>query len=90
MVAIWNILTWAVLGLIAGFVAARIVNKHGQGMALDILLGLAGAIVGGYLFNVTGHRGITGFNLYSIIVATAGAVLILVIYHAIEQLAKKK
>lgn len=90
MAAIWNIITWAVLGLIAGFAAALIVNRHGQGMAVDIGLGLAGALVGGYLFRLTGHRGVTGFDLYSIVVATAGAVMILIIYHAIENMAKKK
>ena len=89
MAAIWNILTWIVLGLIAGFVAAKIVNKRGQGMTIDIVLGLAGALLGGWLFNLTGHHGVTGFNLYSIVVATAGAVLILIVYHAIEGMTKK-
>ena len=59
-------------------------------MALDIVLGIAGALLGGWLFNLTGHRGISGLNLYSLIVATAGAVLILIIYHAAEGMFKKK
>ena len=89
MTALWGIATWIVLGLIAGFVASKVVDKHGQGMALDIVLGIAGALLGGWLFNLTGHHGITGFNLYSLIVATAGAVLILIVYHAIQGMAKK-
>ena len=89
MAALWGIATWIVLGLIAGFVASKIVNKHGQGMALDIVLGIAGALLGGWLFGLTGRSGVTGFNLYSLIVAIAGAVLILIVYHAIEGMTKK-
>ena len=90
MGALWGIASWIVLGLISGFVASKIVDKHGQGMALDIVLGIAGALLGGWLFGLTGRHGITGFNLYSLIVAIAGAVLILIIYHAAEGMFKKK
>lgn len=78
-----SILAWIVLGLIAGFIASKIVNKAGVGVLLDIVLGIVGAVVGGWLFNTFGHVGITGLNLYSILVAVIGAVIVLVVYHAL-------
>jgi uncharacterized membrane protein YeaQ/YmgE (transglycosylase-associated protein family) len=78
-----SIIGWVVLGLIAGFVASKIVNKTGEGVILDIVLGIVGAIVGGAIFNAVGEVGVTGFNLWSMFVAVIGAVVILVIYHAL-------
>ena len=78
-----NIIAWLVLGLIAGFIASTIVNRSGEGVILDIVLGIVGAMVGGYLFNQFGAAGVTGFNIYSAFVAVVGAVVVLVIYHAI-------
>jgi len=78
-----SILGWIVLGLIAGFIASKIVNKQGSGIIVDILLGVVGAIVGGFLFTQLGAVGVTGFNLWSMIVAIIGAVVILLLYHAI-------
>jgi uncharacterized membrane protein YeaQ/YmgE (transglycosylase-associated protein family) len=78
-----SFIAWIVLGLIAGFIASKIVNKSGEGMILDIILGIVGAVVGGYLFQTFGMAGVTGVNLYSILVAVVGAVVFLVIYHAI-------
>jgi uncharacterized membrane protein YeaQ/YmgE (transglycosylase-associated protein family) len=78
-----SILTWIVLGLIAGFVASKIVNKTGEGVAMDIVLGVVGAVAGGWLFNQFGQPGITGLNLWSFVVAVLGAVILLVLYHAI-------
>lgn len=78
-----GIIAWLILGLIAGYIASRIVNKGGQGVILDIVLGIVGAIVGGFLFSVLGAGGVTGFNLYSLLVAVIGAIVVLVIYHAI-------
>jgi uncharacterized membrane protein YeaQ/YmgE (transglycosylase-associated protein family) len=80
-----SILAWIVLGLIAGFIASKIVNKSGEGLALDIVLGIVGAVVGGWLFNQLGSAGVTGLNVYSIVVAVVGAVLVLVVYHAIRR-----
>jgi uncharacterized membrane protein YeaQ/YmgE (transglycosylase-associated protein family) len=77
-----SFLAWIVLGLVAGFVASKLVNKTGEGMIRDILLGIVGAIVGGYLFQVFGMAGVTGLNLYSILVSVVGAVVFLFIYHA--------
>jgi uncharacterized membrane protein YeaQ/YmgE (transglycosylase-associated protein family) len=78
-----SIIGWIVLGLIAGFIASKIVNKQGEGVILDIILGIIGAIVGGFLFIQFGAAGVTGFNLYSMLVAIVGAVVVLLIYHAV-------
>lgn len=78
-----SILAWIVLGLIAGFIGSKIVNKTGEGVFLDIILGVVGAVVGGWLFNTFGHSGVTGLNLYSLLVAVVGAVVVLVVYHAL-------
>lgn len=78
-----SFIAWIVLGLIAGFIASKIVNKSGEGVLLDIVLGIVGAVLGGYLFQTFGMAGVTGINIYSIVVAVVGAVLFLVIYHAL-------
>jgi uncharacterized membrane protein YeaQ/YmgE (transglycosylase-associated protein family) len=78
-----SFIVWIVLGLIAGFIASKIVNKSGEGMILDIILGIVGAVIGGYLFQTFGMAGVTGVNLYSILVAVVGAIVFLVIYHAL-------
>lgn len=78
-----SIIGWIVLGLIAGFIASKIVNKQGAGLFLDIILGIVGALVGGFLFSELGATGITGFNLYSMFVAVIGAVVVLLVYHAV-------
>ncbi len=80
-----SILAWLVLGLIAGFIGSKIVNKSGQGLVLDIVLGIVGAMVGGYLFQMFGMHGVTGLNLSSILVSVVGAVVVLVVYHAIRR-----
>jgi uncharacterized membrane protein YeaQ/YmgE (transglycosylase-associated protein family) len=80
-----SILAWIVLGLIAGFIGSKIVNKSGEGLIMDIVLGIIGAVVGGWLFNTIGHTGITGFNLYSMFVAVIGAVVVLLIFHAVRR-----
>jgi uncharacterized membrane protein YeaQ/YmgE (transglycosylase-associated protein family) len=72
---------WIILGLIAGYIASRIVDKSGEGMFLDIALGIIGAIVGGMLFNFFGVPGVTGLNIYSLLVAVIGAVVVLALYH---------
>ncbi len=79
-----SILGWIVLGLIAGFIASKIFVGSGQGLFMDIVLGIVGAVVGGYLFTALGATGITGFNLYSMFVAVVGAVVLLWLYHLIS------
>jgi uncharacterized membrane protein YeaQ/YmgE (transglycosylase-associated protein family) len=78
-----SIIAWIVLGLIAGFIASKIVNKSGEGVVLDIILGVVGAVVGGWLFSVFGMSGVSGLNVYSLLVAVIGAVVVLFAYHAI-------
>jgi uncharacterized membrane protein YeaQ/YmgE (transglycosylase-associated protein family) len=78
-----SILAWLVLGLICGYIASKIVNRTGEGVILDIVLGIVGAFVGGWLFNAMGHTGVTGFNIYSMFVAVVGSVVVLVVYHAL-------
>jgi uncharacterized membrane protein YeaQ/YmgE (transglycosylase-associated protein family) len=78
-----SIIAWIVLGLIAGFIASKIVNKTGEGFLMDIVLGIVGAVVGGFIFSAFGATPVTGFNVYSLIVAVVGAIVVLVIYHAI-------
>lgn len=78
-----SVLGWILLGLIAGFIGSKIVNHSGQGFLLDIVLGIVGAVVGGFLFTALGATGVTGFNLYSMFVAVVGAVVVLWAYHAI-------
>jgi uncharacterized membrane protein YeaQ/YmgE (transglycosylase-associated protein family) len=78
-----SILAWVVLGLLAGFVASKLVNKSGEGLLMDIVLGILGAVGGGWLFNQFGQPGVTGLNLWSFIVAVVGAMILLVLYHAV-------
>jgi uncharacterized membrane protein YeaQ/YmgE (transglycosylase-associated protein family) len=80
-------LAWIVLGLVAGFTGSKIVNKRGEGVILDILLGILGAIVGGWMFRTFGETGVTGFNLHSLLVAVVGAVVFLLLYHAVRRAA---
>lgn len=78
-----SILGWIVLGLIAGFIGSKIVNKTGEGIFLDIVLGIVGAVVGGWLFTAFGAHGVTGLNIYSFIVAVIGSIVVLLAYHAL-------
>ena len=78
-----TIIAWIILGLVAGFIGSKIVNKSGDGVLLDIGLGVIGAVVGGWLFHTFGMAGVSGLNLYSLLVAVLGAVVVLVVYHAV-------
>jgi uncharacterized membrane protein YeaQ/YmgE (transglycosylase-associated protein family) len=80
-----GVVAWLVLGLIAGFVASMLVNKQGEGMLMDIVLGIVGAVVGGFIAHLAGFSGITGFNIYSILIAVGGAVVVLIVYHALTR-----
>ena len=80
-----SILAWIVLGLIAGFIGSKVVNKSGEGVLLDIILGIVGAVIGGWVFNFFGAAGVTGLNLYSLLVAVIGSILFLVVYHALRR-----
>lgn len=78
-----TLIGWIVFGLVTGFVASRIVNQHGQGCILNVVLGIVGAFIGGFIFASIGGQGITGFNVYSMFVAIIGAIVVLLLYHAI-------
>jgi uncharacterized membrane protein YeaQ/YmgE (transglycosylase-associated protein family) len=80
-----GIIAWLVMGLIAGFIASKLVNKQGEGMAMDIVLGIVGAVVGGFIANLFGFHGIDGFNLYSTLISVGGAVVVLLAYHAMTR-----
>ena len=79
-----SVLAWMALGLIAGLVASNILSRSGQGLLLHIVLGIVGAVVGGFLFTTIGATGVTGFNLYSILFAIVGAIVVLWAYHALS------
>jgi uncharacterized membrane protein YeaQ/YmgE (transglycosylase-associated protein family) len=78
-----SIVAWLILGLIAGFIGSKIVNQTGEGVVLDIVLGVVGAVVGGFLFTLIGAAPVTGLNIYSLIVAVIGSIVVLALYHAV-------
>ncbi|MGB7834786.1 MAG: GlsB/YeaQ/YmgE family stress response membrane protein [Xanthobacteraceae bacterium] len=78
-----GIISWIILGLIAGFIGSKIVDKQGQGFWLNIALGIIGALVGGFLFDAFGATGVTGLNIWSMIVAIVGSVVVLLVYNAV-------
>jgi uncharacterized membrane protein YeaQ/YmgE (transglycosylase-associated protein family) len=80
-----SILAWIVLGVLAGFIGSKIVNKSGEGLVVDLLLGVVGAVVGGWLAGFFGLAGVTGLNLYSVAIAVVGAIVVLAVYHAIRR-----
>lgn len=81
-----GILAWILLGAIAGWIADKITNKKNRrGLLSNMLVGIAGAFVGGYVFESLGGAGITGLNIWSLLVATSGAVLLLIFLRAIQK-----
>jgi len=78
-----SVIGWIVFGLICGFIASRVVNRRGEGCILNVVIGIVGACVGGFIFTQIGGSGITGFNLYSMFIAIVGAIVFLLIYHAL-------
>ena len=78
-----SVISWIILGLVAGWIASKIVNKTGSGIMMDIALGVVGAIVGGLIFSFLGTSGVTGLNIWSLVVAVIGAIVVLWIYHAL-------
>ena len=77
-----GIISWIIIGLIAGFIGSKIVNRQGQGFWLDTALGIVGALVGGFIFDLFGASGMSGLNVYSMIVAVVGSIVVLLIYNA--------
>jgi uncharacterized membrane protein YeaQ/YmgE (transglycosylase-associated protein family) len=79
-----GIIIWIIFGAIVGFIASNIMGK-GEGLLWDIILGIVGAIIGGFIMNLFGYAGITGFNLYSTVVAVIGAIIVIYIGRALRQ-----
>lgn len=78
------ILEWLVLGLVAGFIASKLINKTGEGLVMDIVLGIIGAVVGGFLSTRLLHGPpVSGLNIPSLIIAVVGAVIVLLVYHMV-------
>lgn len=81
-----GILAWVVLGGLAGWIGSMVMGTNGsQGLLLNIIVGIVGAAVGGFLFNLLGGAGVTGFNLYSLLVAIIGSVVLLWIVKVIRR-----
>ena len=77
-----GIIGWIVVGVVAGYSAGTLVNRRGEGLLTDIVLGIVGAVIGGWLFNAFGAAGATGFHVWSLVVAVVGAVAVLWVWHA--------
>jgi len=81
-----NILFWIVLGALAGWIASMIMKRNAQmGAIANIVVGIVGAIVGGFLMNLIGAPGVTGLNIYSLLVAILGAVVLLFIVQQFQR-----
>jgi uncharacterized membrane protein YeaQ/YmgE (transglycosylase-associated protein family) len=79
-----SMIVWILLGLLLGWILSKIVSTTGEGTVVDILLGIVGAVLGGWLFNLFGGTGVTGFNIdsvYSAGIAAIGAIILLALYH---------
>jgi uncharacterized membrane protein YeaQ/YmgE (transglycosylase-associated protein family) len=79
-----GILAWIVLGLIAGLLASAVMRGGGFGIIGDIIVGVVGALIGGFLFSALGSTGVTGFNLWSIFVAFLGACILIALLRAVS------
>jgi uncharacterized membrane protein YeaQ/YmgE (transglycosylase-associated protein family) len=80
-----SLIAWILLGLMAGFIGSKIINRTGEGFLLDIVLGIVGAVAGGWLFQFFGLAGVSGLNIYSLVVAVVGSMLVLITYHLIRR-----
>lgn len=78
-----SFVAWIILGLVSGFIASKLINKSGEGLFLDVALGMVGAMVGGFVFTLVGAVGITSLNVWSLFIAVAGATVLLGVYHLI-------
>jgi len=84
-----SIISWLVVGFIAGLLAKNVVPGEGPGGIIgDIIVGIIGAVLGGWAFNYFGHSGVTGLNFYSIFVAFIGAIILLFIFRTISRSAR--
>jgi len=72
---------WVVVGLIAGFLASKLVIRSGEGTLRDVGLGIGGAVVGGWLFTLLTTRDAVGLDVFGLVVTLAGAGAVLIVYH---------
>ena len=80
-----NILLWLLLGLVAGYIASVVMKTNSQqGMLMDIVMGVLGALAGGFIMSLFGAEGVSGFNIYSIFVATVGAIALIALGRALK------
>ncbi|MBE5770817.1 MAG: GlsB/YeaQ/YmgE family stress response membrane protein [Clostridiales bacterium] len=80
-----NILLWLILGALAGWLAGLIMGSDGRNWLVNILIGVLGAAIGGFVASLLGLGGVTGFNLYSLLIAVAGACLLLGVYNLLRR-----
>lgn len=81
-----GIILWIIFGALAGWIASKIMNTDAeQGAIANIIVGIVGALLGGFIFNLFGGSEVTGFNIYSLFVAVVGAVVLLAILKAIKR-----
>lgn len=81
-----GILSWIIIGALAGWIASLITgNDKRMGAGMNILVGVVGGLIGGFIMNLAGGYGMTGFNLWSLLVATGGAVVLLWIVNAVRR-----
>ena len=78
-----SFVAWIVIGLVTGFIGSKILNKTGRGLGRDCLIGIVGAFVSGFLTNLIGKSGGPGLDFYSLVVAAVGAVVFMIVYHAL-------
>ncbi|WP_283606694.1 GlsB/YeaQ/YmgE family stress response membrane protein [Faecalispora anaeroviscerum] len=81
-----GIITWIVLGALAGWIASMIVGKNSEmGAFANVCIGVAGAFIGGFIFNMITGVGFTGFNIWSLVVATIGSIILLLIINLFQK-----
>lgn len=81
-----GIIAWIVLGALAGWIASKIMGTDAeQGWLANIVVGIVGALIGGFVFNLLGGSGVTGFNIWSLLVATLGSLILLSILKAFKK-----
>jgi uncharacterized membrane protein YeaQ/YmgE (transglycosylase-associated protein family) len=81
-----NIVLWIILGGLAGWIASLVMGRDAQmGLLANIIVGIIGAVIGGFLMNQFGEAGVTGFNIYSLLVAIGGAIVLLFLYGLVRR-----
>lgn len=78
-----GIILWIIFGALAGWIASSLMGSK-DGLVMDIILGIVGAVIGGWIMSLLGQGGVSGFNLYSFVVAIIGAVVLIAIVRAVR------